>query len=162
MLHRWINLNCKLENTASTSLWEKPTSWSKMLLLLCLWLHTSTNTSHTHARADHRQDCGLVGNKAVQDKQDSLHPNCNYLAVANEHCSRGKNCFAVKAQSMRAKPMCVYLTELWSPWHHRGPADHSPEPVSASGHAVGHNLHVSTSLAWLLQHQQGGDLLPLI
>lgn len=45
--------------------------------------------SHMCARADRRQGSGLVGDKVLQDKQDSLHTTRTYFAAAAKHCSRG-------------------------------------------------------------------------
>lgn len=47
-------------------------------------------TTHMHASVERGQDCGLVGDKELQDEQDSLHATCTCSAAAAQCCSRGR------------------------------------------------------------------------
>lgn len=125
MLHKLANSNCKFWRRYAILPFEKKkqTRPGQKHSSCCAYgSHEHKHTSHKHARAGRRQDCGLVGDKVLQDEPDSHTPLVPILQRwPSTVAEAGRMGFAVKARSTRAKPMWGFLAVPRYPMASRRP-----------------------------------------
>lgn len=165
MLHRLHNSNCKFWRISPVFPLEKRRKKSypgQKSSSCCIYdSHEHKYTLHTPTRADHRQGCGLVSDKALQDQKDVLHSTCTSFVAGPECCSQGRKDRLCGWRTKHRSQTCVSIfggaaitqstTQTWEP---RAKPCTGTHPLMQS--------HIWTSLAQLPQQHWEADLVTLI